>query len=88
MDKKDIIQILEDNRRETLFSLSSDNEAADIAIGNFIIAVTDEIELKWDCEHEWEGCKGPMCTSDLHTHHCKKCGKHAFKRDDYNGDQN
>jgi len=30
------------------------------------------------CIHEWVACPGIMCTSDLHTTHCKKCGKHGM----------
>lgn len=29
-----------------------------------------------ECLHEWVPCSGRICTSDLHTHHCSKCGKH------------
>lgn len=32
-----------------------------------------------ECDgHEWVPCEGGICTSDLHSHHCKKCGVHYF----------
>ena len=30
-------------------------------------------------EHEWTPCPGRVCTSDLHTHHCRVCGKHGMQ---------
>lgn len=44
ISKKEIFQILEDNRNETTFALTSDNEAAEIAIEHFISAVKAEME--------------------------------------------
>ena len=37
------IEILENNRRETLYGEDADNELADDAINNFIIAVKDDL---------------------------------------------
>lgn len=32
-----------------------------------------------DHEHDWIPCPGTICTSDLHTHHCSICRKHAYQ---------
>ena len=32
-----------------------------------------------DHEHDWVPCPGTVCTSDLHTHHCSICRKHAYQ---------
>lgn len=34
--------------------------------------------MKEEHSHQWELCKGKICTSDVHTHHCNICGEHAF----------
>lgn len=31
------------------------------------------------CEHEWIPCPSGICTSDLHTTHCRICGKHGME---------
>lgn len=30
-----------------------------------------------ECEHDYQVCNAQICTSDVHTHHCSKCGRHA-----------
>lgn len=37
-----------------------------------------ETSPKAECAHMWERCGGRVCTSDLHTHHCATCRKHAY----------